>query len=435
MKAKAPGRFNRVTISVRSIPPAKHLEFIRAQPAASFLQTPAWGTVKSEWESESLGWFDGNNQIIGAGLVLYRQVPKLKRYLAYLPEGPVTDWATVDPEPFLNALVRHVRDRGAFGVRIGPAMVARAWDAETIKAAIADPAVTNLTQAEPDELNPVATRLHNQLRHLGWLPPKPEAEGFAAGQPRFNFWLPLAQADGTAKTPDEVLKGMNQQWRRNIRKATKSGVEVRQGSRGNLAAFHEIYLETAERDGFTPRPLEYFETMWDALRAEDPDRIRLYLAEHDGDLVAATTWVRVGQHAWYSYGASTSAKREVRGSNAIQWKMISDALAAGATVYDLRGITEGLAADDPQLGLIQFKVGTGGQAVEYPGEWDLPINKALYRAFDAYMNRGALVAKARRLAKNPFQVVGAAVRLGRKPVGAVRTLRKSVEDQRSASET
>ena len=61
----------------------------------------------------------------------------------------------------------------------------------------------------------------------------------------------------------------------------------------------------------------------DALRAEDPDRIRLYLAHHEGDLVAATTWVRVGEHAWYSYGASSTAKREVRGSNAIQWRMIT----------------------------------------------------------------------------------------------------------------
>ena len=127
--------------------------------------------------------------------------------------------------------------------------------------------------------------------------------------------------------------------------------------------------------------------MWDALRADDPDRIRLYLAHHESDLVAATIWVRVGEHAWYSYGASTTAKREVRASNAVQWQMIQDALAAGATVYDLRGITESVDSDDPHLGLIQFKVGTGGEAVEYLGEWDLPLNRLLYTAFDQYMSR------------------------------------------------
>ena len=95
----------------------------------------------------------------------------------------------------------------------------------------------------------------------------------------------------------------------------------------------------------------------------------------------------MGAHAWYSYGASSTEKREVRGSNAIQWQMIRDAIASGADVYDLRGITETLDADDPHVGLIQFKVGTGGEAVEYAGEWDLPINRALYKAFQVYLAR------------------------------------------------
>ena len=63
---------------------------------------------------------------------------------------------------------------------------------------------------------------------------------------------------------------------------------------------------------------------------------------------------------------------------------ITRALAAGVTVYDLRGITEGLESDDPHLGLIQFKVGTGVRP-EYLGEWDLPLNPLLYKAFDLYM--------------------------------------------------
>ena len=121
--------------------------------------------------------------------------------------------------------------------------------------------------------------------------------------------------------------------------------------------------------------------------AEDPGRITVWLAHHEGDLVAATIAIRVGTHAWYSYGASSTEKRDVRGSNAIQWAMIRDALAAGAEVYDLRGITDTLDADDPHVGLIQFKVGTGGEAVAYAGEWDLPLNRLLYKAFELYLAR------------------------------------------------
>ena len=57
------------------------------------------------------------------------------------------------------------------------------------------------------------------------------------------------------------------------------------------------------------------------------------------------------------------------------------------TVYDLRGITDTLDTNDPLFGLIQFKVGTGGEAVEYVGEWDYPLNRLLHTAFTYYMGR------------------------------------------------
>ena len=314
--------------------------------------------------------------------MLYRQLPRVKKYLAYLPEGPTIDWlggnlqAWLDPARRAPAQ-RPARSGSASGRRSSPAAGAPTRSSGRSPTS----ASPGSARRSPTRSSTAASALRQQLRDLGWHPPS-EDEGFAAGQPRFVFQLPVE-----GETPASLLAGMNQLWRRNIKKAEKLGVTVTQGTRDDLAAFHAVYVETAERDHFTPRPLSYFETMWDALRAEDPDRIRLYLAHHEGDLVAATTWVRVGRHAWYSYGASSTAKREVRGSNAIQWRMICDALDAGASVYDLRGITEGLEADDPHLGLIQFKVGTGGQAVEYLGEWDLPLNPLLYKAFDVYMKR------------------------------------------------
>ena len=219
------------------------------------------------------------------------------------------------------------------------------------------------------------------LRRLGWRAPQ-SGEGFAAGQPQHVFQLPLA-----GRSDEDLLKSFNQQWRRNVKKADKAGVTVEHGGYDELPAFHDVYRETAERDGFHPRPLAYFQRMWQAMRAEDEDRIRLYLARHDGRVLAATTMVRVGQHAWYSYGASSNEGRDVRPSNAIQWAMMRDARDAGAAVYDLRGITDTLDADDRLFGLIQFKVGTGGRAVEYLGEWDLPLNRVLFKAFELYLAR------------------------------------------------
>jgi lipid II:glycine glycyltransferase (peptidoglycan interpeptide bridge formation enzyme) len=371
-------------LTVRPITPEQHLAFVTAQAettSVSFLQCPSWAQVKSEWGSQSLGWHDADGTLVGAGLVLLRQVPKVKKFLAYLPEGPVIDWAADDLDAWLDPMVEHLRGAGAFGVKMGPLVARRRWSAATVKAAVADGSAKRLADVPPDGSDPVAERVVDTLTRAGWRAPAGD-EGFSAGQPQFVFQVPLE-----GRSEEELLKGFNQLWRRNVKKAGKVGVEVTLGTEEDLADFHALYLETAERDHFTGRPLAYFQRMWEAMRAEDEDRIRLYLARHEGDLVAATTLVRVGRHAWYSYGASSTAKREVRGSNAVQWRMLRDAAEAGAAVYDLRGITDTLSDEDPHFGLIQFKLGTGGEAVEYLGEWDLPLNRLLFKAFEVYMDR------------------------------------------------
>jgi lipid II:glycine glycyltransferase (peptidoglycan interpeptide bridge formation enzyme) len=392
---------------VRTISAETHLAFIRSRESTvgtSFLQTPAWARVKPEWRAESIGWFDSTGtDPVGAGLVLYRQLPRLRRYLAYLPEGPLLDWESDHVgerlSDWLAPMTRHLVAQGSFGVRMGPPVVTRRWTADQVKRGIADPGVRRLDEVPPDSRSSAGARIVSQLRESGWRPPAATG-GFAAGQPQYVFQIPLRHADGTARTEAELLAGMNQLWRRNIKKADQCGVVVSTTSpsaattprapgtaEDQVHAFHALYVKTAERDHFTPRPAAYFTTMVSALAAEDPQRITLWFAHHEGDLVAATIAIRVGKHAWYSYGASSSDKREVRASNAIQWAMIRDALTYGADVYDLRGITETLASDDPHLGLIQFKVGTGGEAVEYVGEWDLPLNRVLYAAFGLYLKR------------------------------------------------
>jgi len=374
-----------VPLTVRPITAEEHLRFVEQQSvdrqrAVSFLQTPAWGRVKTEWRSESLGWFDGST-LVGAGLVLHRPVPKLKRYtLAYLPEGPAIDWSG-DLADWLDPLAAHLKAHGAFAVRLGPPVRTATWSAAQVKEGVAADDVRRLGDLPPEHRDPAGARVVSQLRAAGWLAQSPE-DGFGVGQPQYTYEIPLA-----GRTEADLLKGMNQLWRRNIKRAEKEGVVVTVGD--DLEAFHELYVHTAERDHFTPRPLSYFRTMVGAMSAEDPERIKLYFAHHEGDLVAATILVRVGGHAWYSYGASSTEKREVRGSNALQWAMMRYSLAAGCDVYDLRGITPTLSSDDPHVGLIQFKAGTGGRAVEYVGEWDLPLRPVLYKAFDLYMKRRA----------------------------------------------
>ncbi|MGH1554812.1 peptidoglycan bridge formation protein FemAB, partial [Streptomyces sp. L7] len=77
-------------------------------------------------------------------LVLYRAFPGTGRSLAYLPDGPAIDWRSQRLERWLDPLLAHLEKKGAFSVCIGPPLVVRHWDAATVAAGVADPAVRHL---------------------------------------------------------------------------------------------------------------------------------------------------------------------------------------------------------------------------------------------------------------------------------------------------
>ena len=52
--------------------------------------------------------------------MLYRQIPKVKRYLAYLPEGPVIDWFDPTWTAGCSRCWHHLKAQGAFTVKMGP---------------------------------------------------------------------------------------------------------------------------------------------------------------------------------------------------------------------------------------------------------------------------------------------------------------------------
>ncbi len=359
-----------------------HLDFVRTLPCASFLQCPSWGRVKRGWTTDSLGWTDQWGQLRGTALVLYKKLPGFHRFLAYVPEGPVIDWLDPKLDRWLDPLLDYLRSRKVFSVKMGPRLILRRWHADTVKFGMAEPTIKRLGDLRPDRVDEHAQQVVKQLRALGWRHEERMGGPFGDYQPRFVFELPLG-----GRTLSEVKAGFNSGWRRNIGKSAKAGVKVVEGGYDDLPVFHALLEVTGTRDGFRPRPLWYFQRQYQALTAENPDRMRLFLAQHEGETLAAATMLRVGNHVWYQSGGSADHGRDLRPSNALQWRMISEAHDLGAAVYDMRGISDTLDAQHPLVGLTRFKVGTGGEAAEYIGEWDFPLNRPLHKAVTFYLTR------------------------------------------------
>ncbi|MBN0044656.1 peptidoglycan bridge formation glycyltransferase FemA/FemB family protein [Streptomyces actuosus] len=356
--------------------------------APGFLQYPSWAAVKEGWHARLLGWGPGTggraDELSGVALVLLRQFPGTRKYFAYLPEGPVADWADADLDSWLTPLLRHLRAEGAFAVRIGPSPDYRRWDAAGLKAG-AGPG-RRVTDVLDCEVDPLGAAVAERLRARGWQRCGGD-EGDGDAQPRFVFRVPLA-----GRSVDDLWSGLSQEWRRNIRRAHRSLVEVTVGGADELPDFHRLLRITEERDGFRlGRSLDYYRRQFAALNAEEPGRMRLYVARHRGEILAAHTMITVGRRVWYQTGASADHRREVRPSNALQWRMVRDAHALGAEVYDMRGVSSVLDPGDRAFGLLRWKLGTRGRVVETLGEWETPLegtaNHALYRAFQMYLAR------------------------------------------------
>lgn len=370
------------TLHVARTSSAQHSDYLRARcrhsHEVSFLQDASWARVKPEWGAELLGWFDGEEQL-GAALVLYRRLPGARRVFAYVPEGPVLDWAALDLGAWIDPLLDHLREAGAFAVRMGPPLAFRRWYTDTLKSAVGPG--RQIGHVVPDQVEPLGTSVAEQLREAGWQRRDDNA------QPRYVFEVPLAE-----RSLEDVWAGLNQEWRRNIKRATRYGVTAEVGTADYLPAFHELLRTTERRDGFSlGRSLEYFERQFAVLNEEEPERMRLYIARHDGEVLAAHTMITMGRRAWYQTGASASHRREVRPSHALQWRMLRDALAGGAAVYDMRGVPATLDPENRSFGLTRWKLGTGGEVAETLGEWETPlegtVNRTLHRTMRAYLAR------------------------------------------------
>lgn len=413
-------------LTVRRITRAEHGRFLAEHPEASFLQNPQWPGVKIDWRGDSVGFYDGET-LRATALVLFRRlpvpVPVLKRRsLAYVAEGPVFDRTAsaggvagaVDLESVLVPLVQYLKSRGAFLVRVGLPGVVNRWDGAEVRKALAAGEHRSVTQLEPIHTAPEAAQVRARLTAMGWRAPG-EAEEFEAGQPQFQARIPLQPEldapapDGTPAEPNKngespaleaALNRMDSTSRRQTRKSTRSELTVTVGTAEDLPAWQALYEETATRDGFTGRPLAYFQRMFAELNAGGPGaagsgsgdtaadtECTLYLAHFGDQLLAAAIYVRQARFGWYVYGASSSEERKRYAPRALQLRQIKDSLAAGCTWFDLGGMSPSLDPEYELAGLTRFKTTMGADVVQTYGEWDYPVNRALAAAFNLYMSR------------------------------------------------
>jgi peptidoglycan pentaglycine glycine transferase (the first glycine) len=338
-------------------------------PNPHVLQSWAWGAFKARhgWRATRL-LFQEEARTVAAASVLQRTVPYLPLSILYVPKGPALDWVDAGlAARVLAELEALARRRRALFFKIDPDVYyPQAPEGEGLPTG-----PKPYRGGRPETASEVAGLLASR----GWR--------FSGDQIQFRNTVLL----DLGRSEEELLAGMKQKTRYNVRLAQRRGVAIRQVSaaagRPEMAAaletFYQLYAETSQRDGFAIRPRGYYHDAWRSFL--ETGLARLFLAEFEGEVVAGLMLFTFGPVAWYMYGASSDRHRPQMPNHLLQWEAMRAARAAGCGLYDLWGAPEELVESDPMWGVVRFKLGLGGHLVRGLGAWDYPLNGLAYRLY------------------------------------------------------
>jgi len=174
------------------------------------------------------------------------------------------------------------------------------------------------------------------------------------------------------KSEDELLQAMHQKTRYNIRLAEKKGVKIMEVGANRFEEFWQLLVSSGDRDKFNLHGRSYYQAM---LKLAN-DFVKLFFAEYQGKPLAGSLVTFFGDSATYIHGGSSDKNREIMAPYALHWQIIKQAKQLGYKYYDFHGVD---AAKWP--GVTRFKMGFGGQVINYPGTFDLVYDTGWYNIY------------------------------------------------------
>jgi len=313
-------------------------DFVAASVCCNITQSYEWGELAPHLGTEAMhiGVVDDEGNLCAAMLLFINRAPILHRIYFYAVRGPVID----DPDSpamivLLNFVKAEARKRGAFMLKIEPSVPdgEKRW-------------LTAL-QKKGFRPNPYAVHVRNE-------------------------WILDIRPD-----EKDILAGMKEKWRYNIRLAGRKGVTVRRGQgQVDLDTFYNIYQTTSERDQFFIHSKAHYE---DVMRLySEGDRAALFLAEYEGQAIAGIIMLRLGKWSWYMYGASSNEYRNLMPNHLLQWYGMQWAKSHGCWYYNFRGIPDILEEGRELYGVYIFKRGFGGYPMRFLETHDFVYQPLIY---------------------------------------------------------
>lgn len=318
-----------MTITISEITDSEQWDtFLKSQPRGHLLQSYEWGELNKYLGGHiyRLGALD-NGHLIGAMLVLVAQIP-----LPVKVPGIHFNWLYCCRGPALQKL-----------------------DAPTLSALI-------------EYAHSIARKEHAVILRL--------EPNIASGDPDEDDWLAAFEALGFHINPiavhgrrswvldirpslNQLLADFKMTWRQNVRGAERKGVIIREAENdADFDAYYELLKVTSDRDAFFIHDKDYHREI--LRRFSHKGDAVLFLAEHEGEAIAAKMLIRFGDWCWDMFGASSNSKRNLKATYLLQYRCFEWAKSKGCSYFDFRTIPEILEPGEEMWGVYEYKKGFGG---------------------------------------------------------------------------
>lgn len=161
---------------------------------------------------------------------------------------------------------------------------------------------------------------------------------------------------------EQVWKRMEGRARTAVRKAEKTGMRVRSGQPADLDTYYRLHVATYRRTGVSPHPRAYFKAIFEDLLPSGLARI--WIAEIDGEAVAAENFGVYKNAALYWTGASSEMGLRAEAGSLLQWTAMQWMADSGIEWYETgEGFPQAQAGKSK--GLNDFKKSFGGSLYPY----------------------------------------------------------------------
>lgn len=386
----------------------EHDYFVESHSLCNLLQSSSWAKVKDNWGSELVGVYD-NGQLVASSLVLIKSLP-MKFTMLYTPRGPVMDYT--DPllvKYFFSELKKYGKQKNALFIKMDPTIHYKDFH------------LKNEQQVNSQAQVCLDTIVQNGAIHQGFTMNMHDTI-----QPRFQ--ANIYQADFSEDKLSKSTKKM-------MKQAQKKGVIVRQGHEEMVEDFSKIVELTTKRQRISLRNGEYFKKLLTIY----PENSFIMLAEvnlkerlletkerfnqnqlaienlkenqvkkrhnleelnvsltrelkeleenisQSGDIaiVAGALAVTFGSTSEVLYAGMDERYKRYMPAYVTWYDAIEECFRRGCSSCNMGGL-EGSLND----GLLKFKANFNPTINEFVGEFDLPVNKLLFKASEyAYKMR------------------------------------------------